>query len=413
MNVVRGPDGRLYAQTPNGFVPVPEEATQAPSNPITAPLAALAAKEVGKYAAKAIGGSLASGAGSAAASAIPTQFPGLFAQTALPSLAEGAAASGAAASGAAGASSVAGASTLGTIANAAPVALPLVVGPLLDQMFFASKPKRQFNAEEIAQDPKGANYLANQIPGYDKMSQAERASLLTQVKDSGANLIALPGYADKEGNTQKRGSEFINWARYMRPWRIGDDTEMQKGKKWYEGTASDTPAVEEIDANHRLTQKKKDELKLALSAIQGGRGEASDSAVAQPIPFEGTPMPRGGVRDAMYIAGRDGPVGTLEYRYPAGTNFEEIASRWNKGINDPKFMVNREGPAAPLKDIAPNQNVPSVDDEIIAYAHAQREAIKKDAKKSAIQNIMNLGGIQPGQMVETPNMKFQVKNRFL
>lgn len=347
MNVVRGPDGRLYAQTPNGFVPVPEEATQAPSNPITAPLAALAAKEVGKYAAKAIGGSLASSAGSG------------LAATAAENVAWNAAAdaaSGVAASGATGASSVAGASTLGTIANAAPVALPLVVGPLLDQMFFASKPKRQFNAEEIAQDPKGANYLANQIPGYDKMSQAERASLLTQVKDSGANLIALPGYADKEGNTQKRGSEFINWARYMRPWRIGDDTEMQKGKKWYEGTASDTPTVEEIDANHRLTQKKKDELKLALSAIQGI--SPSPSVEAAPVKVSSSP----------------------------NMNLRELSS---------------------------NQNVPSVDDEIIAYAHAQREAIKKDAKKSAIQNIMNLGGIQPGQMVEAPNMKFQVKNRFL
>lgn len=195
-----------------------------------------------------------------------------------------------------GAAAGAGMSTLGTAASgAAAVAAPLVLGSLIDKLFFKEKPKRAFNAEEVATDIEGntLNHLNRQIPGYKDMSLEARKPLLEDLYKS--QVLVLPGYGDKEGVTQKRTPEYLNFARFMR--RPGEDMSRDGGSKWYDAASGVLPTEDEINKAHWLKDSKKQDLLGALAAIKG---------VSSPS-REVVAMPRGGLDNLMGL-----PPGGLE-----------------------------------------------------------------------------------------------------
>jgi hypothetical protein len=242
-----------------------------------------------KYGAAKLGGAL--GFGSAAAAPVATtvgaaaapsmslgalapMMPGGGAALGASSAAAGTGAATAGATGAAGAGS-AGAG-LGMLGTTAALAAPIVLGSLANKYLFADKPKRVFNADEIAVDKEGEfNKLNTQVQGYENLSTDGRKKLLTALADN--RLLALPGYANEQGETQKRGAEFINWARLLRDPRQGggadDGGANDRNSRWY-SNVDQQPTEEDINKAYWLKDSAKQRLLNALSAVQTAQGEA-------------------------------------------------------------------------------------------------------------------------------------------
>ncbi len=262
--------GRSQGASQNG------QKTGAGAAKLSAPLAALLAKkfipQLFAKGATSATPALASGAATSLSTATPALSTGITASAApVP------------AAGLTGAGSTIG-SALGT---GAILASPIILGTILDRTLFKSKPKRVFNPEEIASDMSGKrSYLNEQVGGWKGASAEERSKFLNDIHNTvgGAGLIAMPGYADKEGNTQKRGAEFLNFARYLQD----PNDRNNRMSKWYNGASAGLPTEEDINGANHLTNAKKDELRRAL-ALAKGLGAAPTNTP------EAVPMQRGGM----------------------------------------------------------------------------------------------------------------------
>lgn len=236
-------------------------------------LGSAAGSVAGLYAGSKIFGTGAAAAGEGPVAPVSTMLGASAApQTALPSLSlmggEGAASAAAAPSAAAaadagilGAPSAAGAALNGAIA----VGAPLLLGSLIDKTFFKQKPKRQYNAQEIAQDrPDVFNKLGYQIKGWDKADSGRRIEALNKLHD--AKVLAMPGYADEQGNTKKRGQEYISWAKWLVP--PSERNNMGRDGSGYRYTKIDyKPTEQEINQAVWLSKDKRQSLLDALTAM--------------------------------------------------------------------------------------------------------------------------------------------------
>lgn len=152
---------------------------------------------------------------------------------------------------------------------AAPVAAiagPLITGKLIESTFFKQKPKREFNASEVAQDmgPGHRNLLANQIKGYDQLGQAGREKLLTALHDN--KVLALAGAGNSDGTTAERKPEYISWGKYLTNPRESTSSNRRNNKYYYAGGAA-VPTADEINNAHWLNDDRKSQLLDVLNAI--------------------------------------------------------------------------------------------------------------------------------------------------
>lgn len=208
--------------------------------------------------------------------ALAPMMPGGGAALGASGAAAGTGAAGASTAGAAGAGAGTAGAGLGVLGTTAALAAPIIFGSLANKYLFADKPKRVFNADEIAVDKEGDfNKLNTQVKGYENLSTDGRKKLLTALADN--RLLALPGYANEQGETQKRGSEFINWARLLRDPRQGggadDGGANDRNSRWYSNVGQQ-PTEEDINKAYWLKDSAKQRLLSALAAVQTAEGEA-------------------------------------------------------------------------------------------------------------------------------------------